>query len=328
MKISRIVVTGANGHLGRNLIKSLNELSIPHAAIIRANRKDISFESHTEIYRADLLDYQSLKKVIIPGDIIIHSAANFNHWANNPEKEIYQANLQMTENIVKIAKENSAAGFVFISSLGAANRQSIMINEREWNETTTNTYFRSKRDSEKLAWQLTKTYQIPMISILPAAMIGEEAHSLTPTMKVLSLILKNKIIFDLDISLNLIDTATVSKNTIQAISNNLWGERFLLASKRPIYLKDLVLIAQRKFPELKIRKPIKLPKMLTRKIISLNERVFNMLNKEPDLQVDLLDEFSVKEFCDISKAQRELSFIPDNTEETIYKSYKWIRSMT
>lgn len=328
MKANRIIVTGANGHLGTNVIHLLNQMKIPHVALVRNQNQAINFGGITQVQQANLLNVESLGPIIEHGDIIIHAAANFSHWAKDPEKEIYQDNIQITENIIEVAKGKNVGGFVFISSLGAADRKSMLIDESGWNNNTDNTYFRSKRDSEKLAWRLTNKYNIPMISILPAAMIGGEAKALTPTMKVLSLILKNKMIFDLNLTLNLVDVAVVSQKIVESIIKRKWGERYLLASEAPIGLDELIRIAQKNFPEMKINTPIKLPALLTRKIIALNEMIFHILKKEPDIQVKLLDEFSLQEFCDISKAQKDLSFYPTDIKETVLKSYQWIRQMT
>ena len=95
------LVTGANGHLGNNLVRALLERGETVRASVRNPKDTLPFEGlDCEIVQADLMDKDSLTRALEGVDTLYQVAAVFKHWARDPQKEIIEPNLQGTRNIL------------------------------------------------------------------------------------------------------------------------------------------------------------------------------------------------------------------------------------
>ena len=164
------VVTGASGHLGNNLVRVLLEKGEAVVAGTRHGKNDPALVGlDCRIARLDLGDPASLRRGFADAHSVYLVGAVFKHWARNPIKDIYEANMAATQHALEAAATCGVKKIVYVSSLAATDRRSQPITETGWNKDISNIYFRSKNDAEQLAWQLANRYGLEMVSVLPAA---------------------------------------------------------------------------------------------------------------------------------------------------------------
>ncbi|MHB1737843.1 MAG: NAD-dependent epimerase/dehydratase family protein [Acidithiobacillus sp.] len=320
-----VLVTGANGHLGNNLVRVLLGKGEKVVAGIRnpANRAALA-GLECDITQIDLLDRSSLVKAMTGVSVLYQVGAVFKHWAKDPEREIYQANLQGTRNALEAAAEAGVRRIVYVSSLGALDRSLTPITEITWNPVTSNVYFRSKVDSEKLAWKLAGELALDVVSVLPGAMIGENCFAMTPTMSLFRTILSGKLTANPGFFFNFVDVADIADGCWLAATRGRPGERYLLANEKCTGIEEIIRNAQQEFPDSEIKMPPTPPRALLCLIVSLMEWVSKIRGVEPDLQRNYLTEFSVREVCDISKARRELGFNPKPPGEVLVNTLRYV----
>src|SRR5215467_14144582 len=124
------LATGANGHLGNNLVRLLINKGIPVRASVRNIRNKEAFSGlNCEVVQADITDKQSLIRALEGVETFYAVGAVFKLWARDPKKEIYDVNLAGTKNIVEAAKEAGVKRIVYISSIAALNYQKLPTNE-------------------------------------------------------------------------------------------------------------------------------------------------------------------------------------------------------
>lgn len=112
----RILVTGANGFLGTNLISFLLKKSIEIIGLVRDPGKlMIPTQIGLTIVKGDLLKDNLAK--ILPPDIhaIIHTAA-LTDQSYPRYKTYYQTNVKATQNLIEWAVKSKVKHFVFVSS--------------------------------------------------------------------------------------------------------------------------------------------------------------------------------------------------------------------
>ncbi|MBU1340716.1 MAG: NAD-dependent epimerase/dehydratase family protein, partial [Proteobacteria bacterium] len=194
------LVTGANGHLGNNLVRRLIAKGQRVRAGVRNLENTDPFKGlNCEVVFADLLDKKSLFPALEGVDTLYQVGAVFQHWAKNPEKDIIQPNLMGTKNILEVAAQQKVRKVVYVSSITALDRSRLHMNEMSWNSNPINPYYQSKTESEKTALRLAKEQNLFIVSVLPAAMVGPHCYGrLTPTMKILDAVLKNQQPIDVD----------------------------------------------------------------------------------------------------------------------------------
>ncbi|MCK8523004.1 NAD-dependent epimerase/dehydratase family protein [Aquimarina sp. D1M17] len=175
------LVTGGTGHLGFNLIKLLIAKNIRVRTTIRniKSRKKLE-DLGCEVFEADITDKESLRKAFRGVSHLYAVAANFKMWAKNPKEEIYDNNLVGTQNVFDIAKECEIQNIVYVSSVAALDFTALPAHARNgYNKDRRNWYYNSKNDSDQLAIKLSELYNIRTVLVLPSAMIGSEAQSLS-----------------------------------------------------------------------------------------------------------------------------------------------------
>ncbi len=307
----RSIVTGANGHLGNNILRCLrNRNELVSGAVRRPEQTAQITSLGGKGVLADLLDKPSLLAAFKDQDIVYHAGAVFKHWSRNKERDIYEANMNATRNVLEAAAETGVQRIVYVSSLAATDRNRVRIDETGWNPDRSNVYFRSKTDSEKLAWELAGQLDLDMVSVLPGAMIGGHFNALTPTLSLFRVILNKELNVNPGFYLNFVDVVDVAEACLSAAHQGQPGERYLLANEHCTGVDEIIEMAQTLFPERGIKTPTTPPRALLYLIAGVMEFGGRLLNKEPLLQRNFLDNFSVKERCDISKARRALGYNP------------------
>jgi len=319
------LVTGANGHLGNNIVRALLNKGEKVRASVRNTKNIKPFEGlDIELVHADLLNKESLPSVMKNVDTLYQVAAVFKHWSKNPEKEIIQGNLDITRNILETAAEFKVRKIVYVSSFAAISHENPPMNESTWNNDFSNNYYKSKVVSEKLAWELAKKLNLNLTTVLPSGIVGPNNFDrLTTTMEFYHKILNNKIPFDPNFSFNIVDVRDVAQGALLAAEKGKNGERYLLATEPSINTTKMIDIAGSVDPA--VSKLKTKSKGFLKFLAFLSETMSKINGKAPLMmrnQIDLYYEADLR--CDISKSKNELGYNPRSPELTIKETFKYL----
>ncbi|SDT60269.1 dihydroflavonol-4-reductase [Mucilaginibacter mallensis] len=310
------LVNGANGHLGNNLVRLLISKGIlVRAAVRNIGNKEPFAGLDCEVVQSDITDKQSLIKALQGVETFYAVGAAFKLWAKDPQKEIYDVNIQGTRNMIEAAAEAGVKRIVYVSSIAALNYTAIPAKENYgYNPDRRDTYYNSKNDGEKLAFELAKKYNIELVAVLPSAMIGSEAFApLNVSYNILKLILQKEIPVETNIALNWVDVKDVAEGCYLAATKGISGERYILANEKCTSIKDTTKIAQQLFPGLKIKLPVAVPKPVLFVIAWLMELGSKISGKAPLLSTKDIAMFSgLQQDFDLSKSRNELGYNPKN----------------
>ena len=323
------LVTGASGHLGNNLIRLLlSENKKVRATVRNINNKDPFKGLDCEVVQADITDRESLKKAFKGVTNLYAVGANFSMWAKDPKTEIYDNNVQGTQNVFDIAKECGIKNIVYVSSVASLDFTKLPANvDNGYNKDRRNWYYNSKNDSDKLALELGNKYGIRTVVILPSAMIGSEAYNLSYSNNLVYQILNGEIPVDTNVTLNWVDVKDVAFGAYQAMLKGANGERYILSNEQHTTLQESVKIASELYPELKLKTPKKVPKCLLYSVAGLMEFSSKISGKEPQLQRHYLDMFyGLKQDYDITKSKEELGFNPKPSKKALIDALEYLKN--
>ena len=323
------LVTGGNGHLGNNLVRLLLSENIKVRTTVRNINDQEPFKGlNCEVVQADITDRESLKKAFIGVTNLYAVAANFSMWAKNPKTEIYDNNMQGTQNVFDIAKACGVKNIVYVSSVASLDFTKLPANvDNGYNKDRRNWYYNSKNDSDKLALQLGEKYGIRTVLVLPSAMIGPEAHKLSYSNNLVLQVLNGEVPVDTNITLNWVDVKDVALGTFNAMKKGRNGERYILSNEKHTTLQESVKIASELYPELKLRVPKKVPKCLLYSVAGLMEFSSKITGKEPILQRHYLDMFyNLKQDYDIGKSRKELDFNPKSSKIALEDALEYLKN--
>ena len=165
------LVTGANGHVGNNLVRAL----LTNGETVRASVRNINNREpftglNCELVQADLMDKDSLRQAMDGVDSLYQVAAVLKTWSTKPEEEIIRPNLEGTRNVLKAAAEMGVRCIVYVSSVATLDKTQVLrddyTDETCWSQNSYgNAYYESKVLSEKLAWQLAEQHNLNMVSV-------------------------------------------------------------------------------------------------------------------------------------------------------------------
>lgn len=323
------LVTGANGHLGNNLVRLLLSKNQKVRATVRNINNQEPFKGlDCEVVKADITDRASLKKTFQGVTNLYAVGANFSMWSKNPKKDIYDNNVQGTQNVFDIAKECGIKNIVYVSSVASLDFTKLPANvDNGYNKDRKNWYYNSKNDSDKLALKLGKKYNIRTVLILPSAMIGREAYKLSYSNNLVLQILNGKIPVDTNVTINWVDVNDVALGAYNAMKKGKNGERYILSNAKHTTIQESVKIASELYPELKLKTPKKVPKWLLYFVAGLMEFSSKITGKEPLLQRHYLDMFyGLNQDYDISKSVLELGFNPKPSEVALKGALEYLKN--
>ncbi|MCA9922540.1 MAG: NAD-dependent epimerase/dehydratase family protein [Anaerolineales bacterium] len=318
------LVTGANGHLGNNLVRALLARGETVRASVRnPNNREQFVGLDCEIVQADLMDKPSLLRAMEGVDTLYQVAAVFRHWARDPQKEIIEPNLQGTRNVLEAAAEQGVRRVVYVSSEVTLDGRSP-VDETTWKtDFHGNPYVQSKTESEQLAWRLADELGLDMVSVLPGAIIGPHCYRLTPTMSYLQRVLKGEVFVDVNFYFNMVDARDVASGMIAAAENGRSGERYLMNTENPVGTRRLIEISRAFNSDL--RTPPRAPKFLLQVMSSAMELGGKITGSEPMLlrsQVDMYYGEALQ--MNISKARTELGYAPRDEETAVREALAYL----
>ena len=325
-----VLVTGANGHLGNNLVRLLLSKGYQVRASVRNIKNTKPFEGLAcEVVQADITDKESMVRALQNVETFYAVGAVFKLWAKDPQKEIYDVNMLGCRVMIEAAAEAGVKRIVYVSSIAALDYTKRMpINEKSgYNPDRRDMYYNSKNDGERLAFELAKKHNIELVAILPSAMIGGViADRLSNSNEILKAILKNKLPIETKITLNWIDVNSVAEGCISAASKGRSGERYILANEKCMTITESIELASKLFPDLKLKKPTPVPRFvlyLFGGMLGLGAKLSGkapaMTTKEVNMFYGLVQDF------DISKARKDLGFNPQSSEKDLESAllYMW-----
>lgn len=322
------LVSGANGHLGNNLVRFLLQKGIPVRATVRNIQNKKPFEGlNCEVVQADITDKASFVKALQGVETFYAVGASFKLWAKDPKKEIYDVNIQGTRNTIEAAAEAGVKRMVYVSSIAALDYTHLPTKESNgYNPDRRDMYYNSKNDGEKLAFELARKLGIELVSVMPSAMIGSEASlPLNVSYSVLKLILNKQIPVDTKITLNWIDVKDVAEGCYLAAQKGYAGERYILANEQCMTITDTTKLADQLYPHLQLKVPGAVPKFMLYAIAGIMELSAKMSGKAPVLTRKDIAMFSgLQQNFDISKSRNELGFAPKSPAKAVQEALEYL----
>lgn len=287
------LVTGANGHVGYNLVRHLlAKGERVRAGIRNSTHKDLFRGLSCEVVHADLSDPDSLAAALQGVDVLYQVAAVFKRWAKNPELEIIRANVDGTRNILKAAVDAGVRKVVYVSSMTALDFSQAVI-KPSWNPVPRNPYEISKLESERLALGLAAELRLDLSTILPAAIIGPVIPALGESASLFKSILEGQLPFDPNFNIPFIDVRDLAEACHRAAMYGKTGQRYIVSHQTLTPTGEVIRLAARLYPERNIKPGRKMPRRMMLAIASMSEAVGKLTGKAPMMEREV-----VRTYCD------------------------------
>ena len=330
---AQILITGSTGFIGRQLTRDLlaQGCKVRVLARSRAKARDL-FGDDAEICAGDLGDTASLEKACKGIEVIYHIAGIYRFGLRHC-RELWDANVEGTENLLGSAAAAGVGRFVHLSSGGVLNKRGAydpnrpLLDETDFPEAAPRfcSYKASKWHSEQLVLSWARK-GLPAMIASTTCPIGRGDEAPTPTGRMIRDFLQRRFPFYCRTGLNFIGVRDLSTGLQRVAESGKSGERYLLCDEN-LWLRDFLdlLALETGLPAPRIC----LPNALIRLIGVAGEAVDFLNPRSTSARVCLETSLQAKrvQFFDNSKARMELGWKPAFTvQENISEAVAWYRS--
>ncbi|NQU52339.1 MAG: NAD-dependent epimerase/dehydratase family protein [Bacteroidetes bacterium] len=230
-----ILITGADGMLGTNLVRLLLKQGCSLTAFLHHSSKSTTLDNIKikKVY-GDLLDPESLDKAMVNIDTVIHTAASTSIWPARSEF-VKKVNINGTQNVIDAVLKHKINKLVYVGSASSVNTNETVKSKYTFpGEKFGLDYIDSKYRAFRMVMNATKEKNLPATVILPTFMIGPY-DSLPGSGKIITNFVNGKLKFFTKGGRNFIhvnDVATAIANSIELKYN---GRYFIAGNKNISY---------------------------------------------------------------------------------------------
>jgi dihydroflavonol-4-reductase len=320
------LVTGASGFLGSHVARLLTERGDQVRVLLRPT-SDARLLEGLPIERApgDLRDTASLDAALVGVTIVYHIAADYRLWARDP-REIYNANVQGTRNLLEAAGRAKVQKIVYTSTVGtvAVPKGGTLPDESTAAslDEMIGDYKRSKWLAEHEA-RKAAVAGLPVIIVNPTTPVGPGDAKPTPTGRIILDFLKGRMPAFVDTGLNFVPVEDAALGHLLAAERGRAGERYILGGENLTLKQVLALISAasgRPAPRVRI------PHMIALVAAHAESLLSGLTGREPRIPLDGVRMARHSMFVNTAKARRELGFSPGSVTAAVERAVRWYQS--
>ncbi len=319
--MQKVIVTGANGFIGSQLMTQLHRMGFEARGLIRES-SDISLipeELHPHLHHVDYFKPEQLYDALSGYEIVYHLAGMTKAFKRS---ELMRANVDVTRHLLKAAIDNeSVQHFVFLSSQAAAGQAASEGQCKLESDACkpVSGYGKSKLEAEKL---LHHCEDIDWTIVRPASVFGPGDRDFLSYFRMakmhLIVLLAGKRKF----------SAIYSKDLVRFLSmlpmqEKTFRQTFFVSDGIDYSFDQFIDYLEEAIATFAIR--IHLPVPLIYPAALLSEIFGRIVRKVPILNFQRVPDFAGKRWlCSSEKAKRLIGWEPDyDPRDALMETYKW-----
>lgn len=323
--MKKIGITGANGHVGTNLVRRLlqEDYSI---RVLQHYDHDALDGLDVEVIKGDLLAPKSLTVFCDGLDVLFHLAAKIS-IGNNSFDSLHKINVEGTQNLVRAAKKAGVRRYIHFSSIHALVHEPLDQPMDELRPLVTNSkmpYEQTKAIAEE--WVLTQQENdFDVIILNPSSILGPLDFKPSLMGQLIIRLYNGNLPGLVPGGYNWVDVRDVADAACNAIYQGKGGERFILSGtwKTVVeFAKLFGLVNERKV------KTLVLPLWLARFGVPFITMYSKIVGQDPlytNQSLSILQEGN--KHISNEKAKKELGFNPRPLAQSLKDSVTWFKEI-
>ncbi|WP_371802492.1 NAD-dependent epimerase/dehydratase family protein [Candidatus Lokiarchaeum ossiferum] len=321
----KVLVTGANGFIGANLVHELIKDGTDVRVTTRKGSDTRNLDNlDVEKVYCDIRDKESVKAALQGCDTLYHTAAYFAHWSPNTQL-FYDINVEGTRILFEEALAQGLQKVVYTSTsntIGSHGAGNYVNETAEFNGWESGDHYAISKYLAEIEAQKICKKGLPLVIVNPTLVIGVRDRKPTPSGALIVDIASRNMPGYIEGAINVIDVDDVARGQIQAAKKGKIGECYLFGNENLFvgeFFQLIADIAGVKPPKLKI--PYRVALLLGH-LFQVGSRISK---KPPVVSVSQVKLGKMGEHFDCSKAINELGLKQTPIKTTIEKAIKWYR---
>ena len=317
-----VAVTGATGHVGSALLRSLVERGYSVRAMIHRRTSDLS-GLPVQTIEASVSDLDSLRRAFADSEIVFHAAALISITKGN-RTEVMATNVEGTRNVISACRAAGVRRLVHFSSIEALSprplEETLDENRRLEDGRTGSPYALSKARAE-LEVREAVADGMDAVIVNPTAVVGPFDHLPSLMGRAVIAFATGGIPMLVDGGYDWVDVRDVAAGAVAAAERAPRGSRYLLGG----HWASLREIARLVCDAAGSRAPrLTCPYAIARLGAPLSAAFSLLFGRQPLFTGASLAALRGNRFISHERAQRELGYRPRGLEETIRDTVGWL----
>jgi dihydroflavonol-4-reductase len=322
--VSRVVVTGASGHLGANLVRALLARGEPVRALVHRDRRALD-GLHIEVAQGDVTDQDSLRHAF-EGAKVVYNAAGYISISAHEWQRLQAVNVLGVRHVVDACLQCGVSRLVHISSIEALVDEPVTVPVDESRPLVRSRryspYARSKAAGE-MEVRHGAARGLDAVILNPTAIIGPYDYRLGYANAGLLAISNGQLRVLVDGGFDWVDVRDVTQGALKAAAQAPYGSRYIL-SGHPASLRTLAKLVEETSGSRRPR--IVVPMWLAHVGVSLLT-IWNGLTGRRSLYTPAaLRPLRSNSQISHARATRDLGYRPRPLKETVTDTLAWLKS--
>ncbi len=324
MSIPTVAVTGASGHLGATLVRSLVNLGRRVRVLVHTQSGSLEGLS-THWVRGDVRDGAAVATLVSGADVVYHLAARISLHERDAE-EMMSVNAEGTRTVAEASLRAGVRRFVHVSSIHALNPLPITetIDESRGpadERAGAPAYDRSKAAGERIVMELAAR-GLPALVMVPTAMIGPFDYQLSDMGRFFVKLMQRRMPGLVDADFDWVDVRDVVHAALLIETHGTVGQRYLVSGHRA----SLEELAGRVQAITGARPPRMVsPLWLARATLPFVSAYSWMTRTQPLYTHASLDTLAHFRKVSSAKITRELGYRARPLEQSVVETIDWLR---
>ena len=322
----KVFVTGGTGFIGSHLVdRLLAEPDHEIRCLVRAHNKWL-INKDLKFFKGSLQDLSALHEGINGADIVYHIAG----VVKAPDQDFFDAaNVDATENVLRMAMKHKVPKVVILSSLAACGPSPDNPLTEEDPLKPVTMYGESKKRMEEMVSGVVND-SVSVTIIRPPAVYGPREEQIFRVFQMASWRVFPIIGDGTSSRLSLIHVNDLVDGILLAASEKKPGVETYFISSEDLYTWDEIRLATRYAMGKKIY-PLKFKPEFVQFAGNISEKIASLIGRYPVINREKSRELGLQWICSVDKAKARLGFrqrtgLKDGLVQTIawYKNHNWL----
>lgn len=321
----KILVTGADGLLGSNLVRELLKRGHTIRAFVQPGRQQKTLEGLTlEKFSGNLLNTDEVLKSSEGCDAVIHCAASTSVWPTRSEI-VNTVNIEGTKNIIHAVQKNNIQRMIYVgtaNSFGFGSKENPGVEGNPYKSATyALDYMDSKYKAQQLILKEVKENQLPAVIVNPTFMFGPYDSNPSSGAMIVALY-KGKVPGYTSGGRNYVCVKDAAVAIANALTKGRIGECYILGNQNLSYKEAFGKIAS----TIGVRPPkLRIPSIFAKLYGGIGTTVGKISGKAPAISYPLSRIACDEHYFSAAKAVQELELPQTPIETGIRECFEWLQ---
>ncbi len=321
----KILVTGADGLLGSNLVRELLGRGHRIRAFVQPGRQQKTLEGlNLEKFQGNLLNVEEVSNAVEGCDAVIHCAASTSVWPTRSEI-VNTVNIESTKNIINAVKQNTVQRMIYVgtaNSFGFGSKENPGVEGNPYKSAKYGLdYMDSKYKAQQLILNEVKENSLPAIIVNPTFMFGPYDSNPSSGAMIVALY-KGKVPGYTSGGRNYICAKDAAVAIANALSKGRVGECYILGNQNLSYKEAFRKIAS----AIGVKPPsISIPSVFAKIYGHVGSLIGIVSGKTPAISYPLSRIACDEHYFSPAKAVRELELPQTPIEIGIKECFEWLK---